>query len=347
MTIPRSHLVDPSRAGAYHLINRCVRRGFLCGDRWEYRQQWVHDMIRAHIAIFAIDVLAYAVMANHFHLVVATHPERCATWSAEEVAQRWAALFPRRDAACNLLPADPATIARRVADPDWVAMHRERLGSISWFMKVMKERLARRANREDGCTGSFWQGRFTSVALLGQAAVIACMAYVDLNPIRAKVAETPETSRLTSVHDRITARQAHRIASGIAAGTDAPPPDVAPAGPRPGPEHGLWIAPIAACTPTSDQTRALVPCSLTLDTYLELVDQTGRIVRSGKRGAIPGHLAPILARLDIDAAVWIDIMIQGGHFQGSAIGTVLERATEAARRGVKWLVVNAPEPCRN
>ena len=340
MTISRSHLVDPSRAGAYHLVNRCVRRGFLCGDRWEYRQQWVHDMVREHVAIFAIDVLAYAVMANHFHLVVTTHPERCATWSANDVAQRWAALFPRRDAAGNLQQADPATLANWAADPDWVAKHRGRLGSISWFIKVMKERLARRANREDGCTGSFWQGRFTSVALLGQAAVIACMAYVDLNPIRAKVAETPETSRLTSVHDRIMARQAHRIANGLAkaARPDAPPPNATPAAPRPGPEHGLWIAPIAACTPTSDQARALSPCSLTLDTYLELVDQTGGIVRSGKRGAISDHLAPILARLDIDAEVWVRIMTQGGHFLGSAIGTAIERATEAARRGVKWLV---------
>jgi REP element-mobilizing transposase RayT len=340
MTVPRSHLVDPARAGAYHLVNRCVRRGFLCGGPWEHRQLWVQDMVRAHAAIFAIDVLAYAVMANHFHLVVTTHPERCAAWSADEVAQRWAALFPRRNAAGDPMPADAATIVRWVADPAWVAKHRERLGSISWFMKVMKERLARRANREDGCTGSFWQGRFTSVALLGQAAVIACMAYVDLNPIRAKVAETPEASRLTSVHDRIAARQTHRIATGVAhaARPAAPCAEATASKPLPGPEHGLWIAPIAACTPTSDQTRALAPCSLTLDTYLELVDQTGRIVRSGKRGAIPGHLAPILARLDIDADVWIRIMTEGGHFLGSAIGTMVERATEAARRGVKWLV---------
>ena len=132
-------------------------------------------------------------------------------------------------------------------------------------MKVMKERIARRANREDGCTGSFWQGRFTSVALLDQAAVIACMAYVDLNPIRAKQAETPETSLLTSVHDRIAARQAHRIASGILTRTiaDDPMGRCASLGaPIPGPEAGLWIAPLAACTRKSDATRAQAPCPL-------------------------------------------------------------------------------------
>ena len=215
MTVARSHLVDPARAGAYHLVNRCVRRGFLCGDVWDYRRQWVHDLIQEQSRLFAIDVLAYAVMANHFHLVVATHPERCAAWSALTVAERWSAVFPRRADDGSPLPADPAELARRAADPAWVAKQRERLSSISWFMKVMKERIARRANREDGCTGSFWQGRFTSVALLDQTAVIACMAYVDLNPVRAKQAETPETSRLTSVHDRIAARDNVRIVAQI------------------------------------------------------------------------------------------------------------------------------------
>ncbi len=192
----RSHLVDPSRAGAYHLVNRCVRRGFLCGDRWDHRRQWVHDMVREQTGIFAVDVLAYAVMANHFHLVVATHPERSAGWSAVTVAERWSMVFPARDEDGMPLPADRVELVRRAADPVWVAKQRDRLSSISWFMKVMKERLARRANREDGCTGSFWQGRFASTALLDQAAVIACMVYNDLNPIRA--VDSRNSCRLSS-----------------------------------------------------------------------------------------------------------------------------------------------------
>jgi hypothetical protein len=106
----------------------------------------------------------------------------------------------------------------------------------------------------------------------------------------------------------------------------------------PGPEAGLWIAPMAACTRTSDAVRVLAPCSLSLDTYLDLVDQTGRIVRSGKRGAIPAHLAPILTRLEIDAEAWVDIMMHGGRFLGSGIGSAVARAGEAVRRGVKWVV---------
>ena len=197
-------------------------------------------------------------------------------------------------------------------------------------MKVMKERIARRANREDGCTGSFWQGRFTSVALLDQAAVIACMVYVDLNPIRAKQAVTPETSTLTSVHDRIAARQAHRLEASL--------PSTAIAPMLIGPEAGLWIAPLLRCTPTSDSAREHWPFPFDIDTYLKLVDYTGRIVRSGKRGAIPANLEPILARLNIETDAWITAMTSGGCFLGSAIGSAVSRAAEALRRGVKWVV---------
>ncbi len=175
------------------------------------------------------------------------------------------------------------------------------------------------------------------MALLDQAAVIACMAYVDLNPIRAKQATTPESSRMTSVSDRVDARQVSRIAAGVQARTPTnvePTPSVA----VPGPQDGLWIAPIERCAPGSDAAQALAPCPISLDTYLELVDQTGRIVRSGKRGAIPAELAPILARLEIDAEHWIDAMMNRGRFLGSAIGSAVARAGEAARRGVKWVV---------
>jgi hypothetical protein len=126
MTVARSHLIEPSRAGAYHLVSRCVRRGFLCGDRWDYRRQWVHDLVREQAGIFAVDVLAYAVMANHFHLVVATHPERSAGWSDQTVAERWSAVFPRRGEDGAPLPSDPVEVAQRAADPAWVAKQRNR-----------------------------------------------------------------------------------------------------------------------------------------------------------------------------------------------------------------------------
>jgi len=91
------------------------------------------------------------------------------------------------------------------------------------------------------------------------------------------------------------------------------------------------------CMSTFTSSR-LCPCPISSDDYLELVDQTSRIVRSGKRGAIPSHLAPILERLDVDLERWLAAMTNGGRFGGSAIGCAWARAKEAVRRGVKWIV---------
>ncbi len=338
MTIARSHLIDQSRTGCYHVISRCVRRGYLCGDQWEHRREWIERAVRNQAGVFAVEILAYAVMSNHFHLVMKMKPELAQRWSAREVAERWCQLFPLKDGDGAPLPPDPRFLEAKTADDAWIAERRDRLGSLSWFMKLMKERIARRANVDDGCTGHFWEGRFTSVSLLDQAAVIACMAYVDLNPIRAAMADRPERSERTSVRERIEDRQElrardHLVGAEGGAVDPTSTPAVAPTLPL-----TTWLAPLRACVPWSDEAARLCPCPISSDDYLELVDQTGRIVRSGKRGAIPAHLAPILERLDVDLERWLSAMENGGRFGGSAIGCAWARAKEAVRRGVKWIV---------
>jgi putative transposase len=328
MPIPRKLLIDSSRPGAFHLISRCVRRAYLCGEDAEHRRDWVRNLIRQAAGSFAIDVLSYAVMSNHLHIVVRTDPERVGGWTAGEVAARWAAAHPRVARDGSPIAWSPSEIAAQAADPGWVAEARLRLRSLSWFMKNVKERLARRANRDEGCTGHFWEGRFKSVPLLDQNAVLAAMAYVDLNPIRAKLADRPETSDYTSIQDRCGARQAHRAALLV--------PALAAANPTTA-ESGLWIAAIDRATVNQPDGCAFTP-AITLDEYLTLVDLTGRIVRADKRGAIPPDLAPILERLHLDLDAWLGLMRSGGHIGLGTFGSLASRAHEALRRGAKWII---------
>ncbi len=327
MPLPRHLLVHDERPGAYHVISRCVRRAFLCGDQAEHRREWVRELIRQAAGAFAVDVLAYAVMSNHLHIVVLTDPNRVAAWSPIEVATRWANAHPRTGPDGCPQAWSASDIAEKAADPAWIDTIRKRLRSLSWFMKNIKERLARRANRDDGCTGHFWEGRFQSVPLLDQAAVIAAMVYVDLNPIRAAMTDRPESSDYTSVQDRCIARQEHRAAQLVPALSANPTT----------PESGLWIASILRATVDQPDGCACT-AAVTLDEYLTLVDETGRIVRGDKRGAIPANLAPILDRLRIDLDAWLSLMRSGGHFGFGSFGALASRAREALRRGAKWIV---------
>ena len=204
MTCARAHLVDVDNGGFYHCISRCVRRAWLCGEdaasgrSFEHRRKWIEARLLELAAVFAVDLYGYAVMSNHFHCVLQTVPQRVANWSDEEVARRWCALCPGR--------TEQETALRHsalLANTEHLAQTRERLASLSWFMRFINEPIARRANHEDGVTGRFWEGRFKSIALLDEAAVVACMAYVDLNPVRARMARGAEDATHTSIARRI------------------------------------------------------------------------------------------------------------------------------------------------
>jgi len=201
-------------------------------------------------------------------------------------------------------------------------------------MKALKEAISRRANAEDRCSGAFWEGRYKSVPLLDQAALVACMAYVDLNPIRAKVAKTPEASRFTGAYERIRARQTMRKAAALRRQGDAD--GARKLMQKAGIDQRLrnedkasWLTPIACCQ--------IDGSPLSLDDYLTLVDATGRIIRGDKRGHIPPELAPILARLDIELKAWLRCMLGWRQFLGSVVGGLAARAAEAGRRGLRWV----------
>lgn len=213
MTVPRREIFDPGEVGVYHCMARCVRRAFLCGEdlasgrSFEHRREWTRGRLRFLCELFAIDLKAYAVMGNHLHTVLRNRPDIAASWSAEEVARRWRRLFPLRRE--NGSPAEPtqAEILAIATNPTLANRYRARLSNISWFQRCLCEYIARRANKEDECTGRFWEGRFKSQRVHGECGAIACMVYVDLNPIRSKSATSLETSDFTSIQDRIRAKR--------------------------------------------------------------------------------------------------------------------------------------------
>ena len=239
MATPRYKLVDDQEVCDYHLVSRCVRRARLCGRDpatgrdFSHRRRWLADRFAALARCFAVDVHAWAVMDNHFHLVVRHDPKASSRWSDAETAHRWVRAFPPRrrgDGEAEAEARRAEARARLLADPQRLARARRTLGSLSAYMKHVKQPVARRANLEDGCTGHFFEQRFHSGALLGEAALLAAMAYVDLNPVRAGLVRNLAECRRSSIGQRVRANSAaalaaylRPLASGLAA--DAPAAD--------------------------------------------------------------------------------------------------------------------------
>jgi hypothetical protein len=97
-------------------------------------------------------------------------------------------------------PADQ--LLAQLAD-DILLAARERLQSLSWFMKCLKEPLARLANKQDQTRGAFFEERFKSIAILDEESLLATCAYIDLNPVAAGIVEVPEKSPHTSITQRV------------------------------------------------------------------------------------------------------------------------------------------------
>ena len=353
MAIPRIQQL-PGRPVWIHVISRCVRKAYLCGGRdgkWDHRRQWVEDRLRELSGVFAVEVAAYAVMSNHVHAVVRMSPDGAAAWSAREVVERWLAIFGRHADRMAVNGRREPIIELLANDATWVAERRARLADLSWFMRAFKEPIARRANVEDDCSGRFWEGRYTSVPLLDLAAVVACMAYVDLNPVRARIAPTPEASTFTSVRARVGARQRHRavkrVHAQVAAG-EATAEQAAATLKHAGinehsvgaaaisDEAGGFVAPIARCQRTHEG-KILSSFELSVDDYLTLVDLTGRVLRPDKRGAIDPRLPSLLSRLDLKLDAWIATMTGWRQMHGRAVGHRAARDVAAKDHGLRWI----------
>ncbi|USD64308.1 transposase [Vibrio sp. SCSIO 43136] len=298
MTTARKQLVAVDATPYYHCVSRCVRRSFLCGidsltnTNYEHRRAWVEAKILSLMQMYCIDVCAYAVMSNHFHVVLHIDRSKALALTQDEVVERWGAehklpaliqRWRQKQLTCQVEEQKCSEI---------IEIWRERLWSLSWFMKELNYDIACKANREDNCTGHFWESRFKSQALLDEKALAAAMAYVDLNPVRAGVAKTPESSDFTSVKARIDALNQNQTTA-----------------------HCLH--------PFVGSSNNIKPNGIPfrLIDYLELIDWTARQFREGKY-TMDTPLPPILDRLDIDSATWFKACVQLERPRATAIGSI-------------------------
>ena len=274
-------LIDTS---FYHCISRCVRQSFLCGvdahsgHSYEHRRGWVEERLLFLTSVFAIDICAYAVMSNHTHVVLCVDKALADGWNTNEILQRYHRVHKGTLITQKFMHGDSLSQGELISLDDTVEIYRKRLYDISWFMRNLNEYIAREANKEDDCTGRFWEGRFKSQALLDESAVLACMAYVDLNPIRAKMAETPETSKHTSIKKRINAAKNQQSQPRV-------------------------LMPFVS----SSRDEMLKGIAYSFNDYCELIDTTSRCIRDDNSGYMDNNQSPILERLGLATAQWLTL----------------------------------------
>lgn len=316
MTIARAEQILLTETLFYHCVCRCVRQAFLCGEdqqtgrSYEYRKLWVIERIQQLTDAFCVEVAAYAIMSNHYHIVIYVNQNKAASLSDAEVAARWYKVFKANRVVDLYLAGDESLkeLAQATLN-EW----RDRLTSISWFMKYLNEHIARRANTEDGCKGRFWEGRFKSQPLLDEKALLAAMQYIDLNPIRAGIAQNICDSEYTSAYQRLHGKPCTEAKS----------------------TTKIPLMPFTGCNNNSK--------GLPFDekNYMDLLDYSGRIARPGKSGVISEKQPKLLDIIAFNNNQWELVCIDLECSNCKALGKPENVICFQKARGRKRLVVNS------
>ncbi|MDK2596566.1 transposase [Pseudoalteromonas obscura] len=325
MTRARKALIDLSSTSYYHLIARCVRRAFLCGEdkytgkNFDHRRRWLVERMKLLSSVFAIDIAAYAIMSNHYHMVVKVNRKEAINWSDDEVITRWYRLYKGSPVIDRYLQEQVLSEAERSLVSELITKWRARLYDISWYMKNLNEYIAKKANKEDDCTGKYWEGRYKSQALLDEVALLSCMAYVDLNPIRAHIAKKLEESDFTSIQERLKQFEVSRAGSSPQKHREA----------ERNPSQPKLLKPFGSCNKGNT-----LPFSLL--SYFSLVDWTGRHIYLKQSGYIEKEDSDILVLLNIKEATWLDMVKSYGRHYANFVGARSKLKAHAAKNDVSW-----------
>ena len=355
-----------------HIVQRCVRRAYLAGfDRetgtdFGYRKESIRRRLEALASVFGVDILSYAILSNHLHLILRNRPDVVACWSDEETAARWLKVFPGRRLEEHLGEPTQGDVDKLVRDQQRLAAIRTRLSDISWFMRALSEPIARLANKQDNCTGRFWEGRFKTQRLVDEVGLLACSMYVDLNPVRAALADSPDDSQHTSAYDRIQGSRGERVPAAAfclaPASTHKSGQELRETGLR-DLRHRRWSE---KYNPTGRKIRRdawLAPLRIRGNAKDPEVHQSG--VRASNKGflnmssgdylgllrwtaqrpevrnlehRLPATLQPLLSRLRIDLSMWRDLVWDFRKYFGKSCcaGNPLEMNAFAGKTGRRW-----------
>ena len=198
-------------------------------------------------------------------------------------------------------------------------------------MKCLKEPLSRLANRQDKTRGAFFESRFKSVAIVDEESLLAISVYIDLNPVAAKAAETPETSDYTSIKQRVDHVEAQGKTAQLEAADGG---SVAGSQAAAGVEESLWLCPIEDRRGLDSSREGMIQ-GFSLGSYVKLVDYTGRLFREGKT-SISAELAGIFERLGCSAQSWQERMkkLSGDRLLGRFFASTARSCGKSANASV-------------
>ncbi len=322
MPRPRNSILSLDVTPYYHCTSKCVRGGFLCGEDkstgsdYTHRRKWLRDRLLFLSSTFSIELAAFAIMENHFHVVLFINKKASDEWSTKEVIERWHKIFKGSELSAKYLSAEPINTQEEEILRSEVEIWRKNLCSVSWFMRCAKEPLARMANKEDQCKGRFWEGRFHCQALLDKKSLLACMTYVDLNPLRARMCQLPEQDKYTSLSVRLESSR-HT-------------------------EFDLQCSLNFISREKLPEISEIPSISLSIGEYLHVVDATARVYRSDKRGNLKSNEASIFRRLGFNTEQWISAATKFNEYFHAFVGkrSSLLEAIEATGQSTVWGIRN-------
>lgn len=208
MPVPRYRQINQQTKNYYHIYSRCVQQERLCGydpktcKDYSHRKAYMLKRLYLLVSIFPVDLASHSILDDHYHLALFHKPERVDQWDDETVVRLWLTLhkgppFMRRW-------FNGEKLSQNESDQVESQIHawRDKLKTLSYFMKCFNEKLSKEFNKESDKTGAFWEKRFCSKELNSEADLIKCMSYVDLNPVHAGIANNPDESEYTSFRER-------------------------------------------------------------------------------------------------------------------------------------------------